>query len=110
MEKIGFLRSMLKEYKRDSGKDPSRGHVVVVDVGGAQSLLREIFFTKLPKGVKVTDDADELFSVDGIPVRLRYEVPYGSAFVIPTNILPPRACCDAAAMSTLLCAMSRGNS
>ncbi len=109
MEKLNYLRSMLKDYKRTSGKDPRRGHVVVVDVGGANMLLREVFFGKLPMGIVVSDETDELFQLDGIPVRLRYEVPYGSAIVVLDHQVPRRTCCDTTAMSTMLACMSRGS-
>lgn len=104
MEKLKVLRSLLAEHKL-----PRPGMAMVVDVGGANALMREIFFGKMPKGVTVTNGQDELFTVDGTPVRLRFEIPYGSAYVVPEDRIPPRTCCDAVAFSTLLCCMSKGN-
>lgn len=99
---------MMRSHERELGVDLRNGWTIVVDVGGAQALLREVFFRQMP-GVIVSSDSDELFRLDGIPIRLRYGVPYGSAFCILERQVPERSCCDATAMSTLLCCMSRGD-
>ncbi len=104
MDKLKVLRSLLAEHRL-----PRPGVSLVVDVGGANALMRELFFGKMPRGISVTNEPDELFVVDGTPVRLRFEIPYGSAFVVPEERIPPRSCCDAVAFSTLLACMSKGN-
>ncbi len=103
------VRTLIKEYKRSSGRDPRREHAIVVDVGGAHVLLRELFFGRLPKDVIVTDGNDELFQIKGIPVRLRFAAPYATAIVAPNAEIPPSTCCDQVAMSSMLICMTRGS-
>lgn len=106
-EKITFVRKLFSDYRRTSGRDPQSGHSLIVDVAGAQLMLQEVFF-KLPPGIALSSDDDELFSIDGIPVRLRFELPFGSAFIVTNTNVPLRRCCDATAMSTMLVCVSRG--
>jgi hypothetical protein len=108
LDKIAIIREVLGKYAHFTGQDPRSGHSIVVDIAGAQTLLKAIF-VQLPIGVFLTDDPDELFCVDGIPVRLRFTAPLGQAFVMMDMDIPKQTCCDSAALSTILICMSRGS-
>jgi len=109
MSTLSSIREVLERFQQASGVDPHVGHTLIVDVSGANYILREFFFGKLPQGVVVTSEPDELVCVDGIPVKLRYESPvYGHAFIIPNSHVPARTCCDCASMATLMCTFARG--
>lgn len=111
MSTLTNIRSVMETFQRNSGVDPHVGHTLIVDVPGANYILREFFFGKLPEGVAVTDEPDELVRVDGVPVKLRYETPlYGHAFIIPNGHVPARTCCDCSSMATLMCTIARGAS
>ncbi len=102
MSTLSTIREILANFQRASGVDPHVGHALVVDVAGANTILKEFFFGKLPAGVAVTQEPDELVQIDGIPVKLRYESPvYGHAFILPSTAVPARTCCDCASMATL---------
>ncbi len=107
MDRISFIRKMLGSYASHSGMDPHTDHAIVVDVGVAHILMREMMFM-LPKGVLISEEADALFDIDGIPVVLRINAPHGSAFVMLISTVPPRSCCDASAMMALMICLGRG--
>lgn len=78
---------------------------IIVAVDGAVALMREVFFTNNKK-VEFTDDPDELFLFDGIPVRLRVKAHPGIAVMAKTVDIMPRSCCDQTACITMAMAMS----
>ena len=81
---------------------------IIVSVDGAISLMRDVFFTR-DKKVDFTDEPDELFVYDGVPVRLRVIAHPGIATMARTADLPPRSCCDKTAVTTMVMTMTRVN-
>lgn len=78
---------------------------IIVAIDGAVQLMREVFFRKHEK-VEFTDEPDELFLYDGIPVRLRVKAHPGIAVMAKTSSVVPRSCCDQTACITMAVTMS----
>lgn len=106
IERIGAL---FDDYRLKMGVDPMRNHVLVYGVAAANSLLREIFFMPNNPNVAMTNEHDEVFTYNGVPVRLRYQCHAQMVYVLPVSECPPRRCCDEAAMQTMLVCLNRGS-
>jgi len=78
---------------------------VIVSADGAVQLLREAFYSQNKK-IDFTEEPDELFIYDGVPVKLRVQAHPGIATLARTDDLPPRTCCDKTAVIAMAYAMS----
>lgn len=96
------LSTMLDQCRMYQSTD---GLSIVVSTDGAVALLREVFFKKNSK-ITFTDDPDELFIYDDVPVKLRVRSAPGIAVLAKTIDIPPRGCCDITACTTIALTMS----
>jgi len=96
------LAHMIKQCRDVRSTDEMS--ILVAPDSGLQ-LMREAMMSR---GTKITwtDDPDELFIYDGVPIRVRVCVSPGIASIYKE--VPERSCCDKTAMVVMAIALSKG--
>lgn len=102
------LGQLFAQYSETMGSSELKNCSCVISTDGAVSVMRELTRRTVAR-VSFNDDEDVLFLFDDVPVILRHRAPPGHAIIVEKRNVPPRSCCDATAVETMMLSLSRGS-